>query len=71
MKYVEALLLACLLGSVVVLFAVVTKVGILAVIADPSNVGNWAGAVMLSVMTTMFAVASFYAVKCNLETEAN
>lgn len=67
MKYIDALLVACLLGSVVLLFAVLTKTGILAVISEPSNVGNWLGAIMLAAMTAMFAWASFNAVKFQLE----
>lgn len=66
MKYFDALLVACILGAVVVLFAAITKVGILAVIADPSNVGNWVGVVMLSAMTAMFTWATYNAVKFQL-----
>lgn len=71
MKYIDALLVACILGSVVVLFAAITKVGILALIVEPSNAGNWVGVVMLSAMTVMFAWATYNAVKFQLVMGAN
>lgn len=70
MKYIDALLLTVVLGSPVALLAVVTKTGILALIAEPTNVGNWAGVVMLLVVTVSLATTVFEVVRNNLQSEA-
>lgn len=70
MKYVEAFLLTCFLGAFVVLFATITQVGAMAVIADPANVGNWVGSVMMAVLTVGMATATVTCVRLNLQMQA-